>query len=764
MANNEQSLSFRVSSGLKNIIGRDLISDKFIAIFELVKNSYDAGAHKVTLLFEDIKSDNASISIIDDGCGMNYDDILNKWLFVAYSEKKTRNQTSDFREKIKRNVAGAKGVGRFSCDRLGSFLTLITKTESEDQSNCLEINWDNFEYDDEQEFIDIPVNYHTDSQSKLISKSGTILKITNLRETWDRSTLIKLKKSLMKLISPESENKDDPFSIEFNVPEMLEEDENIKNSPSKKTGWEREIVNGLVNNDVFEKLNIKTTSIFVSISEDGKTISTELKDRGEFIFKFSEKNREYTLLRGIDIKLFYMNKNAKISFTKLMGGVEPVNYGSVFIYKNGFRINPYGEPGEDFFNINQRKTQGYNRYLGTREVMGRITITGKNDGFVETSSRAHGFLSTPASRSLSEFFLQKVLKVLERYVVNIISWGEPLKTSPGKVIMPLEMPELIIKEFIDIRKRSDVITLDYNPMLLDTATEDSNSLAASIDKLERAASKSDNGTILELAKSVKKKTSEVMDQNIALERENATQQEALKKSEAEKVARQKQVFFLQGQVGNTTHNLINGMHYIYTNTEATRVFIDDIKEFLTGVDFDQKETLVEYLSEIEKANKKANKISEMAIAGTKNLKQTTTESLFDFVSQYIRTNMVVSGLKYEVSDDGNPYNCIFDPISIGIILDNLGSNSIKAHASKMRIVFREDSEFVYVAFRDDGVGLNPNIDVKTLFEYGISANATQKGFGIGLNQIKELIEEMGGEVHINEDYIQGFEIEVSIGK
>ena len=103
MTNNRQSLSFRVSSGLKNIIGRDLISDKFIAIYELVKNSYDAGAHKVVLSFENIKSENASISIIDDGIGMSYDDIINKWLFVAYSEKRTRNQTSDFREKIKRN-------------------------------------------------------------------------------------------------------------------------------------------------------------------------------------------------------------------------------------------------------------------------------------------------------------------------------------------------------------------------------------------------------------------------------------------------------------------------------------------------------------------------------------------------------------------------------------------------------------------------------------------------------------------------------------
>lgn len=85
-----------------------------------------------------------------------------------------------------------------------------------------------------------------------------------------------------------------------------------------------------------------------------------------------------------------MNQSAKINFTRQMGGVTPKSYGSVFIYKNGFRINPYGEPGQDIFGIDQRKAQGWKRFLGTREIMGRISIKGDNDDFVETTSRAHG--------------------------------------------------------------------------------------------------------------------------------------------------------------------------------------------------------------------------------------------------------------------------------------------------------------------------------------------------------------------------------------
>ena len=111
-----ETLHFRVSSGLKNIIGRELINDKYIAIFELVKNSYDAGAKHVKISFDKLGTSDATITISDDGNGMSKTDIIDKWLFVAYSEK--RNPS--YRDSIKRAVAGAKGVGRFSCDRLGA--------------------------------------------------------------------------------------------------------------------------------------------------------------------------------------------------------------------------------------------------------------------------------------------------------------------------------------------------------------------------------------------------------------------------------------------------------------------------------------------------------------------------------------------------------------------------------------------------------------------------------------------------------------------
>lgn len=51
---------------------------------------------------------------------------------------------------------------------------------------------------------------------------------------------------------------------------------------------------------------------------------------------------------------------------------EPKNYGSIFLYKNNFRIFPYGEVDFDAFGLNLRKTQGFNRYLGHRELLGGL--------------------------------------------------------------------------------------------------------------------------------------------------------------------------------------------------------------------------------------------------------------------------------------------------------------------------------------------------------------------------------------------------------
>ena len=140
------TLNFKTNIQLKSIIGKDLINDDNIAILELVKNSFDADAKKVDIIYQNLKSNDdlsvevfsentSRIIVMDNGLGMDLNDIQNKWLNIAYSEKKANSRQHN------RMMAGAKGVGRFSCDRLGEYLNLYTKKKNSSEYIFLKIDW-----------------------------------------------------------------------------------------------------------------------------------------------------------------------------------------------------------------------------------------------------------------------------------------------------------------------------------------------------------------------------------------------------------------------------------------------------------------------------------------------------------------------------------------------------------------------------------------------------------------------------------------------
>jgi HSP90 family molecular chaperone len=166
--------NFKISSALKNIIGKDLIVDDFVAIFELVKNSFDANSKNVEVTFRDLEIGKGNIVIQDDGKGMDLDDIDNKWLFVAYSAKK--EGTEDYRDEIKsgRIHAGAKGIGRFSCDRLGSKLVIYSRRNPTDKYAKLTINWVNFEENMRENFDNINVDFQLVETCPFVLSVGTV--------------------------------------------------------------------------------------------------------------------------------------------------------------------------------------------------------------------------------------------------------------------------------------------------------------------------------------------------------------------------------------------------------------------------------------------------------------------------------------------------------------------------------------------------------------------------------------------------------------
>src|SRR2546421_2156925 len=266
-------------------------------------------------------------------------------------------------------MAGSKGVGRFSCDRLGSKLDLFTKTQS-GEIVYLSVDWEKFEVENEPdlEIQKIPVTLketnldHFKSVTGLSNLTkGTVLYITELRSIWDKDSLIKLKRHLERLFNPNQAFEKEKFKLEIIAPEFEVYDEYA--SPSEK-------INGEVSNEIFERLNFKTTSIESSVDEEGKLTTTVLKHNGKMVYKVVEKN-EFDQLKDLKVVIYYLNPYKKAYFRK-QTGLDSVEFGSIFLFINGFRIPPYGDRGDDWLGLDGRKTQGTARYIATRDLVGRI--------------------------------------------------------------------------------------------------------------------------------------------------------------------------------------------------------------------------------------------------------------------------------------------------------------------------------------------------------------------------------------------------------
>ena len=275
------SVKFRISSGLKSIIGRDLITNDFVAIFELVKNAFDAKATHVKVVFDLDRKETAAIYVVDNGKGMSASDVENKWLFVAYSAKKDGEE--DLGER--RVYAGSKGVGRFSCDRLGRKLFLQSKARTENSVNTIRVDWGAFEKKPKKEFGSVDIDYETapafsgrSDLSPASDKNGTVLKITELREyeSWTREKLLKLKRSLQKLL--------DPFDGTISG-RKLELVCSRETKADQKADRPEKRINGVVSNNIFSRF-LATSTVVQSELKDDEIITT-LTDRGVLIFRIA---------------------------------------------------------------------------------------------------------------------------------------------------------------------------------------------------------------------------------------------------------------------------------------------------------------------------------------------------------------------------------------------------------------------------------------------------------------------------------------------
>ncbi|OBY75296.1 ATP-binding protein [Acinetobacter gyllenbergii] len=808
-------LNFKVSSGLKNIIGRDLIINDTVAIFELVKNSFDASAKKVQLYF-----DKDRIIIIDDGHGMTHSDLVKKWLFVAYSEKKIGNSldSSDYRNNTNNRVyAGSKGVGRFSCDRLGKTLKLQTIHESQQNHNeILDISWDKFESNDQNRFEEIKVLNSTENKFNLdekkysidlfydhslfrsikIPKHGTIIEIGELRETWDRKKLLELRKSLAKLINPFQQKND--FEITILAPNELEQDQNEVKSQLNNEDY-LPIVNGPIKNFIFDTLESKSTHLEVKFTDNGDYITSTLIDRGELIYKIKEPN-DFNLIKNCNFEasIYYLNTAAKMTFKRRMG-VTSVSFGSIFVFRNGFRVFPIGNEGDDTFHLDRRKQQGYARYLGTREIIGKIDVNGTEDQFKEASSRDQGLIETPAYLQLVECFMDKCIKRLETYVVEV-TWKDSLDKdidTPERLNTDLAKARLI-NIVSKLTNTNNIELIEYSKNLISILNEKSKQFEESLEGLKSLARKANDKELwdriykaeqryLELkqaeelakkeayeAEEARKKAEEAarlaQKARIEAERQKQHAEQAAKQAEEEKQEalaekdkvtlayeeEKKRNLFLTANSSIDKDNIVNLHHQIGIYSSSIHNLLANQIDKLNHNEFFGKEDLINIFEQLTFKNQQILAVSRFATHANFRLQsETITENLILFIKEYLeRICKLYAGdiLQILFASDIDVFERTFLPIELSMVIDNLVDNSRKAGSTTVNVnIEKMNTKQIEIKVSDDGQGINA-LEKNRIFEKGFS---TTEGSGLGLYHVKHIIEQMGGSITLNETFKGG---------
>ncbi|WP_286074814.1 sensor histidine kinase [Stenotrophomonas sp. 59] len=781
LATDNAPMHFKISSGLKRVLGRDLITDEFVAIFELVKNSFDASALNTDIVFI-----NNSIFIIDDGKGMTLSDIKDKWLFVAYSAKKDGTEDSDeYRNRIssRRSYAGSKGVGRFSCDRLGSKLTLQTRRTNDGPVEVVDVDWTLFEQSAQAEFDQVPVLHSRANNFSLppsigALSTGTVLEISDLREFWPREKLLKLRSALAKIINPFGDSTDG-FTVKLWAPHELETDAESDLDLVKTDGSDlvpsyseeateikpaHQKVNGPISNFIFDTLRGKTTSIDVRLSDDGHSILTSLTDRGELIYEIRQDNK-YKLLTGsgFNCSLFYLNRSAKHTFAQRMG-VNSVSFGSIFLFKNGFRIFPIGEKGTDTFGIDRRKAQGYNRFLGTRDLIGRIDIYGSDEIFRESTSRDQGLIDTPAYHELMECFDENCFRRLERYVVGV-NWKDPhdldredtarLKGDSASARIAAIVSQLAGTDGVELVR--------YSKDLVRILNERSDDFSDSITSLRLLAEKSGDARLLD-------EITAANDRFVNLQRaeqaaREAADRERLARRDAERIAleartqaeklgfsleeEKKRSLFLTSLTSLDQETVEILHHQIIIHAAA-------INEIL-GMQFDRlrdgitpsRDDLLSFLENISFQNRKVLSTARFATKANFRLDSEQIEvDLAAYIVDYLTTIAPIfadSGISIDARNSDASLMRRFKPIEVSILLDNLISNASRAQASDISFDIRQaSSSEIEITVKDNGNGLDPRItDPSRIFEKGFT---TSTGSGLGLYHISQILDDLGGSI------------------
>jgi len=333
----ENAAYFSVDSRLLFQLGEKLVTDRAVALAELVKNSYDADATRVVVRMKNIKARGGTITIEDNGEGMTLGSFMRTWMRIATIDKEQNPVSS----KYGRQKAGEKGIGRFACRRLSGILELESVAEvGHGRKELLKATFTWAHFKPGTDVNATPVVYAAEPVSPQRA-TGTLLTLKLTTEPWDALDIKRLRIELIDLISPVTfdaelstrpETHDPGFSVEFECPEFEMQveplDEAFFNNAWAKLSAE------------VDSKGFATYDIHIAKGVKGQIAKSFRRDEA---FKYLRNARMETHFFSYRFD-FFKNSEWGLSQTRKVAEER----GGIKVYADNFRIFGYGSKWDDW--------------------------------------------------------------------------------------------------------------------------------------------------------------------------------------------------------------------------------------------------------------------------------------------------------------------------------------------------------------------------------------------------------------------------------
>lgn len=478
--------SFRPKARIMELLGEQLIKNHTLALFEIVKNSYDADATEVKLQLINIDEDNGEITIKDNGYGMSFKTVTEVWMEPANGHKLDKRIKGERTSKGRLQV-GEKGVGRFAVHRLGTKISMVTKSKGSPEV-VVEIDWEEFSKSDYLDQAKVNIT-ERDAEIFKSGATGTYIKISNLKQKWRRGEIRKLYRSVKSMT---------PASLSY---------ENKEHSPDHKDRFEvtfQIIPEKTWLNDLFDPELAESQSLFnfnFELSNKGlhynysftpyaaikadygdlitdRTIELSSENFEFFRFRFPEDGENWRerkkrpqrpdlyhvqdpenhglgigTLKGKIIG-FDFDKDILRYIKDEKGGLEEYvkQQGGIKVYRDGLRVYNYGEPGDDWLGLDHRRIQGPTRKFGSKQIIGEIHLELEGSPDLKEKTNREGFVENDAYNELVYAMLCIISQFEAERNKDKRLLKDALSTSPGPT--PGAMQKRGIEELLNELEQS----------------------------------------------------------------------------------------------------------------------------------------------------------------------------------------------------------------------------------------------------------------------------------------------------------------------